>query len=131
MWQALYEELKDKGFVVIAVSFDTRAPDESRPYIEGANASHPSLLDPHFRRTVVLLSTHDADGAMGVVLNRPMGKSLGDLDPVFALGALSQVPLFEGGPVQTSRSFCAHGVRIPSRMVISSCSGSIPKKPGS
>jgi hypothetical protein len=46
VWQALYEELKDKGFVVIAVSFDTRAPDESRPYIEAANATHPSLLDP-------------------------------------------------------------------------------------
>src|SRR3954470_20659138 len=46
VWQALYEELKDDGFVVIAVSFDTRAPDESRPYIEGAHATHPSLLDP-------------------------------------------------------------------------------------
>jgi hypothetical protein len=34
---------------VIAVSFDTRAPDESRPYIEGANATHPSLLDPDHR----------------------------------------------------------------------------------
>jgi hypothetical protein len=46
VWQALYEELQDKGFVVIAVSFDTRAPDESRPYIEAAEATHPSLLDP-------------------------------------------------------------------------------------
>src|SRR3954452_12877158 len=46
VWQALYEELKDKSFVIIAVSFDTRAPDESRPYIEGAHATHPSLLDP-------------------------------------------------------------------------------------
>jgi hypothetical protein len=46
VWQALYEELKDKGFVVIAVSFDTRAPEQSRPYIEGAKATHPSLLDP-------------------------------------------------------------------------------------
>jgi hypothetical protein len=46
VWQALYEELKDEGFVVLAVSFDTRAPDESRPYIEGSHATHPSLLDP-------------------------------------------------------------------------------------
>jgi putative transcriptional regulator len=65
--------------------------------------AHPALKDPHFRRTVVLLSTHDADGAMGVVLNRPAGKCLGELDPAFALGALAQVPLFEGGPVQTSQ----------------------------
>ena len=46
MWQALYEELSDKGFVVIAVSFDTRAPDASRPFIEAARPTHPSLLDP-------------------------------------------------------------------------------------
>jgi hypothetical protein len=42
----LYEELSDKGFVVITVSFDTRAPDASRPFIEAARATHPSLLDP-------------------------------------------------------------------------------------
>ena len=46
MWQALYEELKDQGFVVLTVSFDTRAPEQSRPYIEGAHPTHPSLLDP-------------------------------------------------------------------------------------
>ncbi|MEY2524157.1 MAG: hypothetical protein QOJ66_2722 [Ilumatobacteraceae bacterium] len=46
MWQALYEELSEKGFVVIAVSFDTRAPDASRPFIEAAHPTHPSLLDP-------------------------------------------------------------------------------------
>ena len=46
MWQALYEELGQKGFVVIAVSFDTRAPDASRPFIELAHPTHPSLLDP-------------------------------------------------------------------------------------
>jgi len=82
---------------------NTRRPDSSAVLSGSLLLAHPSLLDPHFRRTVVLLSTHDADGAMGVVLNRPMGKSLGDLDPAFALGALSQVPLFEGGPVQTSQ----------------------------
>ena len=41
--------------------------------------AHPVLRDPNFRRTVVLLSGHDAEGAMGVVLNRPLGKQLGDL----------------------------------------------------
>jgi alkyl hydroperoxide reductase subunit AhpC len=46
VWQALYDELRDEGFVVIAVSFDTRAPEQSRPYIEAAGATHPSLLDP-------------------------------------------------------------------------------------
>ena len=46
MWQALHEELADRNFVVISVSFDTRAPEASRPYIEAAHPTHPSLLDP-------------------------------------------------------------------------------------
>jgi len=46
VWQALYEELRDEGFVVLAVSFDSRAPDQSRQWIESANLTYPALLDP-------------------------------------------------------------------------------------
>jgi putative transcriptional regulator len=62
--------------------------------------AHPALRDPNFRRTVVLMSVHNAEGSMGVVLNRPMGKHLGELNGDFALGTLAGVPLFNGGPVQ-------------------------------
>ena len=62
--------------------------------------AHPVLRDPHFRRTVVLLSGHDADGAMGVVLNRPLDKQLGELNAEFALSPLAGVPLYYGGPVE-------------------------------
>ena len=65
--------------------------------------AHPSLRDPNFRHTVILLSTHDGDGAMGVVLNRPTGKRLGELGTDFALGPLAGVPVFQGGPVQTEQ----------------------------
>ena len=65
--------------------------------------AHPSLRDPNFRRAVVLMSVHNAEGAMGVVLNRPLGKRLGQLNGEFALGALAGVPLFSGGPVQTEQ----------------------------
>ena len=61
--------------------------------------AHPSLRDENFRRSVVLLSSHDQEGAVGVVLNRPLGLPLSDVDPVFALGPLSKVPVFSGGPV--------------------------------
>lgn len=65
--------------------------------------AHPSMRDPNFRRTVVLLSAHDEKGAMGVVMNRPLGKRLGQLNAEFALSPLADVPLFQGGPVQTEQ----------------------------
>ena len=65
--------------------------------------AHPSMRDPNFRRSVVLMSVHNAEGAMGVVLNRPMGKRLGEFSGDFALGPLAGVPIFTGGPVQTEQ----------------------------
>jgi hypothetical protein len=44
VWQALYEELKDRGFVVITVALD-RSADDARPWIEDARPTHPSLVD--------------------------------------------------------------------------------------
>ena len=58
------------------------------------------MRDPHFKRTVILLSAHAPEGAMGVVLNRPMGKQLAEINSVFALGPLAGVPLYAGGPVE-------------------------------
>jgi hypothetical protein len=46
VWQALYEELAEHDFVVLAVSFDTRAPEASRPWIEAVNPTYPCVLDP-------------------------------------------------------------------------------------
>ena len=58
----------------------------------------PSLLDPSFRRTILFLTHHDQEGAMGFILNRPMHESLGELaeSPM----DLAAVPVFEGGPVE-------------------------------
>ncbi|MDB6128671.1 MAG: hypothetical protein JWM35_2567 [Verrucomicrobia bacterium] len=69
--------------------------------------AHPSLRDSNFRRTVVLMSSHGAEGAMGVVLNRPMGKRLGELNGEFALGPLATVPIYSGGPVETKQLLLA------------------------
>ncbi len=65
--------------------------------------AHPTMKDPNFRRSVVLMSAHSEEGAMGVVLNRPLGKRLGELSGDFALGPLAGVPIFTGGPVQTDQ----------------------------
>jgi len=65
--------------------------------------AHPAMRDPNFRRSVVLMSAHNAEGAMGVVLNRPLGQRLGQLSGDFALGPLSGVQLYRGGPVQNEQ----------------------------
>lgn len=62
--------------------------------------AHPTLRDPNFRRTVVLMSVHTDEGAMGVVLNRPLNKRLGEINGSYAYGPLADVPVFSGGPVQ-------------------------------
>ena len=41
----------------------------------------PQLLDPNFRRTVVLVADHGEEGAMGVILNRPSGMTVADAAP--------------------------------------------------
>ena len=62
--------------------------------------AHPSLDDPNFYRTVVLVSAHsEADGALGVVINRPLEKTLSQFDGGFSYSDLSDVPIYEGGPV--------------------------------
>jgi putative transcriptional regulator len=62
----------------------------------------PSLLDPNFRRTVVLIGAHSEEGAMGVVLNRPSEVTVGEAVPQLeeAVGELETV--YVGGPVQPS-----------------------------
>lgn len=81
----------------------------------------PSLEDPNFDRTVVLILQHDdVEGAMGLVLNRPSGlpleEELGDW------GALAAPPdeVFIGGPVQPEVAIALgwldHSVTVPEGM---------------
>ncbi len=60
----------------------------------------PALLDPNFRRTVVLVTEHTDEGAAGLVLNRPspvdVAAAVPQLEPVVDDGD----PVWVGGPVQ-------------------------------
>ena len=62
----------------------------------------PALQDPNFTRTVVLIGLHTADGAMGVVLNRPSEVTVGDAVPQLERAVTAQEPIYIGGPVQPS-----------------------------
>jgi len=44
VWQALHEELGDRGFTVVTVALD-RSADDARPWIEKARPTHPALVD--------------------------------------------------------------------------------------
>lgn len=73
----------------------------SSPSLSGSLLiAHPGLLDPNFRRSVLFISTHDAEeGCFGLTLNRPSGKTVAEVLPDRELGALAAVPVLLGGPV--------------------------------
>jgi putative transcriptional regulator len=62
----------------------------------------PALLDPNFRRTVVLVVEHNDDGALGLVLNRPSDTSVREAVPELEQLVNLDDSLFIGGPVQPS-----------------------------
>ena len=67
----------------------------------------PTLLDPNFARTVVLLLQHDEqDGALGVVLTRPTETGVGEVLPEWAGAAAGPAVVFAGGPVQPTAAVC-------------------------
>lgn len=74
---------------------------ETPPSLAGSLlVAHPSMLDPNFRRAVLFISAHDpSDGALGVIINRPLDKQVADLVSETPPDGLADVPVFLGGPV--------------------------------
>jgi putative transcriptional regulator len=62
--------------------------------------SSPALIDPNFRKTVVLIAHHDEEGAMGLVLSRPSTVTAVDAVPALLGIPGADDPVFVGGPVQ-------------------------------
>jgi putative transcriptional regulator len=58
------------------------------------------LLSDYFRRTVILMIEHSAEGALGVVLNRPSELVVGEAVPSLGDLAGDDEPVYIGGPVQ-------------------------------
>ncbi|MFZ4584931.1 MAG: YqgE/AlgH family protein [Acidimicrobiia bacterium] len=59
----------------------------------------PLLTDPNFARTVVLLLDHSADGAFGLILNRPSDTTVAEVLHQWAADAAEPGVVFVGGPV--------------------------------
>jgi putative transcriptional regulator len=62
--------------------------------------AHPNLLDPNFRRSVLIVSASDPhEGSFGLIVNRSTDKTVAELLPEHELGGLGELPVFVGGPV--------------------------------
>jgi len=72
----------------------------------------PNMVDPYFARTLTFICEHSEQGALGVVVNRPIDMTLGALFDRLNLPLASQSrggePVYFGGPVQTDRGFVLH-----------------------
>jgi putative transcriptional regulator len=72
----------------------------------------PSMTDPYFSKTITFICTHNQDGAMGVVINRPIELNVASLFKQMKLeiefSPFLENPLYFGGPVQQERGFILH-----------------------
>jgi putative transcriptional regulator len=82
----------------------------------------PSLQEPTFAHSVVFLCAHSRDGAMGLIVNKPMpGMSFMELadrvdlskTPARIAENLMQMPVLTGGPVEQQRGFVLHSTEYP------------------
>jgi putative transcriptional regulator len=72
----------------------------------------PAMNTPHFAQAVIYMCAHTPEGAMGIVVNRPLASpSFGDLLhqlDVTPSPPARQLDLFRGGPVDAARGFMLH-----------------------
>jgi putative transcriptional regulator len=72
----------------------------------------PGMADPNFNSTVTLVCEHNANGALGIIINRPMSMNLGGLFEQLDLNdadtTIAEYPLLDGGPVARDKGFVLH-----------------------
>ncbi len=72
----------------------------------------PGMQDPNFASTVTLICEHNDEGALGIVINRPLDLKLGGLLEQLEIGSddetLNNMPVMAGGPVGLERGFVIH-----------------------
>ena len=72
----------------------------------------PGMADPNFNSTVTLVCEHNANGALGIIINRPMNMDLGGLFEQLELTdadrVLAKTPVLDGGPVAREKGFVLH-----------------------
>ena len=72
----------------------------------------PAMDDPYFSRTLIYIAEHNDQGALGLIVNRPIDMDLATLfekiDVPLESPDVGKLPVYFGGPVQTDRGFVLH-----------------------
>ncbi|MDR0233539.1 MAG: YqgE/AlgH family protein [Zoogloeaceae bacterium] len=72
----------------------------------------PALVDPYFNRALIYVCEHNAQGALGVIVNKPLDLTLEGLfekvDLELKTREIAALPVHFGGPVQMDRGFVLH-----------------------
>lgn len=95
---------------------DATPPGEASPQPDALVGqllvASPHIPDPRFQRTVILLIAHGREGAVGIIINRPLGEQklarLLAATGEDAAGVTGSVRVFAGGPVQPEIGFIVH-----------------------
>ena len=97
-----------------------KAAPRQRPFLDGQLlVAMPGMADERFARSVIYLCAHSADGAMGIILNRPASvrnfpelleqlRVIDSEERIKLPSAAKDIQVLFGGPVQTDRGFVLH-----------------------
>ncbi|MDO4795196.1 MAG: YqgE/AlgH family protein [Brachymonas sp.] len=90
----------------------TAAPSSCVNWSQHFLIAMPGMEDPAFARSVVYICEHNADGALGLCINKPLGMTLAELFEQIRMPLrrqdLRDLPVCWGGPVQAERGFILH-----------------------
>lgn len=106
------------GVLAPATLSPAAMPDPKAPPVQGRTLAGqlliaaPEMGDPRFSHTVILIVRHNADGAFGLVLNRPVEErsiaSLLEAIGADSAGVAGKLPIYAGGPVDPRVGFVVH-----------------------
>jgi putative transcriptional regulator len=89
--------------------------------------ANPSMGDPNFAQTVILMFRHDKDGAFGIIINRPIAtRPLAELLAVLGekdATVTGEVRIFAGGPVQPELGFVVHSADYRGPLTVDAAGG--------
>ena len=103
-----------------AAAAGAKAAPKQRPFLDGQLlVAMPGMADERFARSVIYLCAHSADGAMGIILNRPASvrnfpelleqlRVIDSDERIKLPSAAKDIQVLFGGPVQTDRGFVLH-----------------------